>query len=169
MIEAKLERGRGPVGTVLVQRGTLRQGEIFVAGATMGRVRAMFDDRGMRIEEATASMAVQILGFEDVPVSGDNFQIVENEAKARIIVSFRQEKNKAAALAKQRVTLENIWHECIDVRRRPSSITHSQAEVVDGRVRLVASATDPGTGNWLDTGLTTITCRAPVTSACGAQ
>ncbi|MBK8724554.1 MAG: translation initiation factor IF-2 [Holophagaceae bacterium] len=109
IIEGRLDKGRGAVATVLVQRGTLRQGEIFVAGATMGRVRAMFDDRGERIEEATASMAVQILGFEEVPVSGDNFQIVENEAKARIIVGFRQEKNKAAALAKQRVTLENIF------------------------------------------------------------
>jgi translation initiation factor IF-2 len=109
IIEGRLDKGRGAVATVLVQRGTLRQGEIFVAGATMGRVRAMFDDRGERIELATASMAVQILGFEDVPVSGDNFQIVENEAKARSIVSFRQEKNKAAALAKQRVTLENIF------------------------------------------------------------
>jgi translation initiation factor IF-2 len=109
IIEGRLDKGRGAVATVLVQRGTLRQGEIFVAGATMGRVRAMFDDRGERIEEATASMAVQILGFEEVPVSGDNFQIVENEAKARSIVGFRQEKNKAAALAKQRVTLENIF------------------------------------------------------------
>ena len=109
VLESHLDIGRGPVATVLVQRGTLRQGEIFVAGATMGRVRAMFNDRGERISEATPSTAVQILGFEAVPSSGDNFQVVEDDGKARQIVSFRQEKAKAAALAKQRVTLENLF------------------------------------------------------------
>ncbi|MCE1229570.1 MAG: translation initiation factor IF-2 [Firmicutes bacterium] len=109
ILEAKLDRGRGPVATVLVQQGTLHAGDIFVAGATMGRVRAMFNDRGERITEAGPSTAVQILGFEEVPVSGDNFQVVEDEAKARQIVSFRQEKAKAAAHAKQRVTLENLF------------------------------------------------------------
>ncbi|MBS1785317.1 MAG: translation initiation factor IF-2 [Acidobacteria bacterium] len=109
IIEARLDKGRGAVATVLVQQGTLRQGDIFVAGATMGRVRAMFDDRGERVEEAGPSTAVQILGFEEVPGSGDNFQVVENEGKARTIAQFRQEKAKAAALARQRVTLENIF------------------------------------------------------------
>jgi translation initiation factor IF-2 len=109
ILEAKLDRGRGAVATVLVQQGTLKAGDIFVAGATMGRVRAMFDDRGERIAEATPSMAVQILGFESVPVSGDNFQVVENESKGRSIVTFRQEKAKAAAQAKQRVTLESLF------------------------------------------------------------
>ncbi|MBS1767651.1 MAG: translation initiation factor IF-2 [Acidobacteria bacterium] len=109
IIEARLDKGRGAVATVLVQQGTLRQGDIFVAGATMGRVRAMFDDRGTRIDEAGPSTAVQILGFEEVPGSGDNFQVVENEGKARTIAQFRQEKAKAAALARQRVTLENIF------------------------------------------------------------
>ena len=75
----------------------------------MGRVRAMFDDNGDRIAEATPSMAVQILGFESIPVSGDSFQVAENESKARTIVTFRQEKAKAAAQAKQRVTLENLF------------------------------------------------------------
>jgi len=109
IIEARLDRGRGPVAAVLVQQGTLHAGEIFVAGATMGRVRAMFNDRGDKISEATPSMAVQILGFEEVPVSGDNLQVVEDEAKARTIVGFRQEKAKAAAQIKQRVTLENLF------------------------------------------------------------
>ncbi len=109
IVEARLDKGRGAVATVLVQQGTLHQGDIFVAGATMGRVRAMFNDRGERITEAGPSNAVQILGFEDVPSSGDNFQIVESENKARTIVGFRQEKAKAAALQKQRVTLENIF------------------------------------------------------------
>jgi translation initiation factor IF-2 len=109
ILEAQLDRGRGPVATVLVQHGTLKAGDVFVAGATMGKVRAMFDDRGVKITEARPSMAVQILGFEEVPSSGDNFQVVESDSKARQIVSFRQEKAKAAALAKQRVTLENLF------------------------------------------------------------
>jgi translation initiation factor IF-2 len=109
ILEAKLDRGRGPVATVLVQQGTLKAGDIFVAGATMGRVRAMFDDRGNRVTEAGPSTAVQILGFEEVPTSGDNFQVVEDESKGRSIVSFRQEKAKAAALSRQRVTLENLF------------------------------------------------------------
>ena len=109
ILEARLDRGRGPVATVLVQQGTLHAGEIFVAGATMGRVRAMFNDRGDKVSEATPSMAVQILGFEEVPVSGDNLQVVEDESKARNIVGFRQEKAKAAAHIKQRVTLENLF------------------------------------------------------------
>jgi translation initiation factor IF-2 len=109
IVEARLDKGRGAVATVLVQQGTLHQGDIFVAGATMGRVRAMFNDLGVRITEAGPSTAVQILGFEEVPSSGDNFQIVENESKARTIVGFRQEKAKAAAQQKHRVTLENIF------------------------------------------------------------
>jgi len=109
ILEARLDRGRGPVATVLVQQGTLKVGELFVAGATMGRVRAMFDDQGRKVLEAKPSMAVQILGFEDVPVSGDNFQVVDDEAKGRSIVAFRQEKAKAAQQMKSRVTLENIF------------------------------------------------------------
>ena len=109
ILEARLDRGRGPVATVLVQQGTLRAGEIFVAGATMGRVRAMFSDQGVKITEATPSMAVMILGFEEVPVSGDNFQVVEDEAKGRTIVGFRQEKARASAQLRQRVTLENLF------------------------------------------------------------
>ncbi len=109
ILEAKLDRGRGPVATVLVQQGTLKAGDIFVAGATMGRVRAMFDDQGNRVTEVGPSNAVQILGFEEVPMSGDNFQVVEDEAKGRSIVAFRQEKAKASAQARQRVTLENLF------------------------------------------------------------
>jgi len=109
ILEAKVDRGRGPVATVLVQQGTLKVGDVFVAGATMGRVRAMFDDRGGRVGIATPSMAVQILGFESIPVSGDNFQVVEDETKGRSIVNFRQEKAKATDLNKGRVTLENLF------------------------------------------------------------
>jgi translation initiation factor IF-2 len=109
IIEGRLDRGRGPVATVLVQRGTLKAGDIFVAGATMGRVRAMFDDLGRKVTEVGPSSAVQILGFEDVPSAGDNFQVVEDEGKARTIVGFRQEKAKQAAHLKQRATLETLF------------------------------------------------------------
>lgn len=109
ILEAKLDRGRGPVATVLVQQGTLKAGDVFVAGATMGRVRAMFDDRGRKVTESGPSTAVQILGFEAVPTAGDTFQVVEDEGKGRQIVTFRQEKAKAAAQAKSRVTLENLF------------------------------------------------------------
>ena len=109
IIEGRLDRGRGPVATVLVQRGTLHAGDIFVAGATMGRVRAMFDDQGRKVTEVGPSSAVQILGFEEVPSAGDNFQVVEDEAKARTIATFRQEKAKQAAHQKQRATLETLF------------------------------------------------------------
>ncbi len=109
IIEGRLDRGRGPVATLLVQRGTLKAGDIFVAGATMGRVRAMFDDLGRKVTEVGPSSAVQILGFEEVPSAGDNFQVVEDEAKARSIVTFRQEKAKQAAQQKQRATLETLF------------------------------------------------------------
>ena len=109
IIEGRLDRGRGPVATVLVQRGSLKAGDIFVAGATMGRVRAMFDDLGRKVTEVGPSSAVQILGFEEVPSAGDNFQVVEDEGKARTIVTFRQEKAKQAAHLKQRATLETLF------------------------------------------------------------
>jgi translation initiation factor IF-2 len=109
IIEGRLDRGRGPVATVLVQRGTLKAGDTFVAGATMGRVRAMFDDLGRKVTEVGPSSAVQILGFEEVPSAGDNFQVVEDEAKARTIATFRQEKAKQAAHQKQRATLETLF------------------------------------------------------------
>ncbi len=109
IIEGRLDRGRGPVATVLVQRGTLKAGDIFVAGATMGRVRAMFDDLGRKVTEVGPSSAVQILGFEEVPSAGDNFQVVEDEGKARTIATFRQEKAKQAAHQKQRATLETLF------------------------------------------------------------
>ncbi len=109
IIEGRLDRGRGPVATVLVQRGTLKAGDIFVAGATMGRVRAMFNDLGQKVAEVGPSSAVQILGFEEVPSAGDNFQVVEDEPKARAIVTFRQDKAKQAAQQKQRATLETLF------------------------------------------------------------
>ncbi|RAI57608.1 translation initiation factor IF-2 [Roseicella frigidaeris] len=103
VIESKLDRGRGPVATVLVQKGTLRQGDIVVAGAEWGRVRAMLDDRGRQLKEAPPSLPVEILGLSGVPGAGENFVAVEDETRAREISEYRQrrarEKSSAAAVA----------------------------------------------------------------------
>src|SRR5262245_48221558 len=94
VIEAKLERGRGPVGTALVQRGTLRVGDIVVAGTAWGRVRALIDDRGEGVTEAGPSVPVEILGFDSAPEAGDPFAVVENEGRAREITDYRVRKRR---------------------------------------------------------------------------
>jgi translation initiation factor IF-2 len=94
VIEAKLERGRGPVGTALVQRGTLRVGDIVVAGTAWGRVRALIDDRGETVAEAGPSVPVEILGFDSAPEAGDPFAVVENEGRAREITDYRVRKRR---------------------------------------------------------------------------
>jgi translation initiation factor IF-2 len=94
VIEAKLERGRGPVGTVLVQRGTLRVGDIVVAGAAWGRVRALIDDRGETVPEAGPSVPVEILGFDSAPEAGDPFAVVESDSRAREITDYRVRKRR---------------------------------------------------------------------------
>jgi translation initiation factor IF-2 len=99
VIEAKLDRGRGPVATVLVQRGTLRVGDIIVAGAEMGRVRALINDQGETVQEAGPSVPVEVLGFNGPPEAGDRLAVVENEARAREVTSYRahQKREKSAA------------------------------------------------------------------------
>jgi translation initiation factor IF-2 len=96
VVEAKLERGRGPVGTVLVQRGTLHVGDIVVAGTAWGRVRALIDDRGQNTTEGGPSVPVEILGFDSAPDAGDQFAVVENEARAREITDYRMRKRREA-------------------------------------------------------------------------
>jgi len=94
VIEAKLERGRGPVGTVLVQRGTLKVGEIVVAGRSWGRVRALIDDKGANTAKAGPSQPVEILGFDSAPEAGDQIAVVESEARAREITDYRVRKRR---------------------------------------------------------------------------
>lgn len=96
VVEAKLERGRGPVGTVLVQRGTLSVGDIIVAGSAWGRVRALIDDTGQNVAKAGPSVPVEILGFDSAPEAGDQFAVVENEARAREITDYRVRKRREA-------------------------------------------------------------------------
>ncbi|MEQ8823573.1 MAG: translation initiation factor IF-2 [Filomicrobium sp.] len=94
IIEAKLERGRGPVGTVLVQRGTLSVGDIIVAGQSWGRVRALIDDHGKNVVKAGPSVPVEVLGFDSAPEAGDQFAVVESEARAREITEYRDRKRR---------------------------------------------------------------------------
>jgi translation initiation factor IF-2 len=90
VVEAKLDKGRGPLATVLVQRGTLRVGDIFVAGPISGKVRAMIDDHGRQVKEAGPSFPVEVLGLSGVPSAGDTLTVVENEARAREVAAYRQ-------------------------------------------------------------------------------
>lgn len=89
VIEAKLDKGRGPVATILVGRGTLKVGDVFVVGSESGKVRALIDDKGRQIKEAGPSMPVEVLGLSGVPMSGDPLQVVENEARAREVAEYR--------------------------------------------------------------------------------
>jgi translation initiation factor IF-2 len=111
VIEAKLDRGRGPVATVLVQRGTLRVGDIIVAGAEMGRVRALISDQGETVEDAGPAVPVEVLGFNGPPEAGDRLAVVENEARARQITSYRahqKRENAAASISGMRGSLEQM-------------------------------------------------------------
>jgi translation initiation factor IF-2 len=97
VIEAKLERGRGAVATVLIQRGTLRMGDVFVTGSEWGRARLLLDDRGEKIDAATPGMPVEVLGLNGVPLAGDDFQVVENESRARDVTVFRTRRRRGQA------------------------------------------------------------------------
>jgi translation initiation factor IF-2 len=109
VLEAKLDRGRGPVATVLVQNGTLNASDNFVVGNVFGKVRAMFDDRGTALSSAPPSTPVEILGMEGLPQAGDQFVVVADRDKARGISEYREQKAREAALAKSsRVSLEGL-------------------------------------------------------------
>ena len=112
-IEAHLDRGRGPVATVLVQRGTLRVGDAIVAGGSFGRVRAMLDEHGGNVEEAGPSRPVQVLGFTSVPNAGDTFLVADEDRTARQIAEKRQaaERNAQLAKARKKVSLEDFMEQ----------------------------------------------------------
>ncbi len=110
VLESRVDKGRGPVATVLVQNGTLNPGDFFICGAVFGKVRAMFDDRGRTAKNAPPSTPVEVLGLQGVPEAGDHFQVTD-EAKARHIVEYRQGKQRDAALrasAGGRITLDQL-------------------------------------------------------------
>jgi translation initiation factor IF-2 len=109
VLEAKLDRGRGPVATMLVQNGTLRTGENLVVGNIFGKIRAMFDDRGKAIDEAGPSTPIEILGLEGLPQAGDQFVVVAERERAREIAEYREMKAREATLSKSsRVSLEGL-------------------------------------------------------------
>ena len=110
VIEARLDKGRGPVASILVQNGTLRTGDIVVAGMAVGHVRAMTDDKGRRVKEAGPSIPVEITGLDDVPTGGDTFNAVTDERLARELVEQRKhEKKEAEFNARTKVTLDNLF------------------------------------------------------------
>jgi translation initiation factor IF-2 len=109
IVEARLDKGRGPVATVLIQEGSLRQGDYFVCGLYSGRVRAMFDDQGKKVKSAGPAMPVEVQGFAGVPEAGDEFVMVEDEKVSRRIADSRQLKQREKTLAKEsKVTLETF-------------------------------------------------------------
>jgi translation initiation factor IF-2 len=123
VIEAKLDRGRGAVATVLVQDGTLKLNESYIVGNTFGKVRAMFDDRGHAIEEAGPSTPVEVLGLESMPDAGDTFLVVADRDKAKSVAQYRKMKEREAQLAKSsRLTLENLSEQIRQAGRKDLAI-----------------------------------------------
>ncbi|MET0841380.1 MAG: translation initiation factor IF-2 [Methyloceanibacter sp.] len=111
IVEAKLERGRGPVGTALIQRGTLKLGDLLVAGSAYGRVRALINELGEQVTSAGPSVPVEVLGFDSAPEAGDQCAVVESEARAREITDYRlRERRKRLAVAGQRGSLEQMMN-----------------------------------------------------------
>lgn len=109
VVEAKLDKGKGPLATVLITRGTLKVGDILVVGTQSGRVRAMLDDKGRQVKAAPPSLPVEVLGIGGVPMAGDTLTVVESEARAREVASYRQEQATAKRTAAAPASLENMF------------------------------------------------------------
>ncbi|HEY6000724.1 MAG TPA: translation initiation factor IF-2, partial [bacterium] len=109
VVESKLDRGRGPVATVLVQDGTLRVGDFFVTGVQSGKVRAIYNEAGEALREAPPSTPVEVLGLSGVPAPGESFQVVADERKARQIVAMREQKTRVEVVARPRVSLQDFF------------------------------------------------------------
>jgi translation initiation factor IF-2 len=143
VIEAKLDRGRGPVATVLVQRGTLRVGDIVVAGAEWGRVRALVNDTGATVQEAGPSVPVEVLGFAGTPDAGDRLAVVENESRARQVTDYRarQKREKTAARATgMRGSLEQMMSQLKTAGRKEFPLIIKTD--VQGSLEAIAGALD---------------------------
>ncbi|HEX6374407.1 MAG TPA: translation initiation factor IF-2, partial [Allosphingosinicella sp.] len=109
VVEAKLDKGRGPLATVLVQRGTLHVGDVFVVGPIAGKVRAMIDDKGRQVKQAGPSVPVEVLGLSGVPSAGDTLTVVENEARAREVAAYRQSLIDRKRTTSAPISLENMF------------------------------------------------------------
>ncbi len=143
IIEAELDKGRGPVATMLVQHGTLSVGDALVAGNVFGKVRAMINDRGRRVKKATPSTPVSVLGLGDVPSAGDAFMVFPDERKARAIAEARAIKQRQADLGESsRVTLDDLFKQIQegDIRELPVIIkgdVHGSVEAVKGSLEKI--------------------------------
>ena len=109
VIESQLDPGRGPVATILVQRGTLHVGDALVAGAAWAKVRSMNDFRGQKVDEAPPGMPVEVLGFDSVPDAGEIVRVVEHERKARQLAAEREDRLKREALARRSTARPRVW------------------------------------------------------------
>jgi translation initiation factor IF-2 len=149
VIEARLDRGRGPVATVLVQSGTLKRGDVLLAGAVFGRVRAMLDENGKNIDQAGPSIPVEIQGLSDVPVAGSEVMVLGDERKAREIALFRQGKFRDVKLAQQSIKRENVFDQLgegavktlsviikADVQGSYEALSHSLAKLSTEEVKV---------------------------------
>lgn len=140
VIETKVERGRGSVATVLVQRGTLRVGDIFVAGAEWGRVRGLYDASGASLTEAGPGMPVEVLGLNATPAAGDEVSVVENEARAREVSEFRQRRLREARTTTNRGTVEQIFSRIADGEQQTLPVlvkadVHGSTEAIVGALQ----------------------------------
>ncbi len=150
VIESRLDKGRGPIATILVQSGILKRGDVLLAGAVFGRVRAMFDEAGHTVQEAGPSIPVEIQGLSDVPVAGEQAQVLGDERKAREIALFRQGKFRDVKLAKlQAAKLENMFDQMAegeaktlslvikaDVQGSYEALTHALQKLSTGEVKV---------------------------------
>ncbi len=109
VVEAKLDKGRGPVATLLIERGTLKRGDVFVVGSQTGKVRALIDDKGKQVKEAGPSTPVEVLGISGVPSAGDKLTVVENEGRAREVAAYRAEQQKLHRTTQAPTSLENMF------------------------------------------------------------
>ncbi len=139
VVEAKLDKGRGAVATVLVRRGTLKVGDIFVVGSESGKVRAMINDKGQQVKVATPSMPVEVLGLSGVPLAGDTMTVVENEARAREVADYRRQQSDNKRTTMAPASLENMFSALADkanVKEYPVVIKAD----VQGSVQAIVSA-----------------------------
>src|SRR5690606_14161782 len=140
IVEAKLDKGRGPVATVLVQEGTLNQGDVFVCGSFSGRVRAMFNDQGKKVQSAGPSTPVEVQGFDGVPEAGDEYVALEDEKVARRIAEQRAVKLRERTLTREsKVTLETFLSRNADTKDAQNLNVVLKADV-QGSVEAIVEA-----------------------------
>ncbi len=170
VLEAKLDRGRGPVATVLVQDGTLREGDLFIAGTVDGKVRALFDHRGQKVKQAPPATPVEVLGLSALPQPGDTFQVVDDPMRIRQIVTYRQAQAKERALVAKggRMTLESLQQQLsesglkelsliikADVQGSAEVLADTLSKLTDERVKIRIIHTGVGAVNESDVLLAT--------------